>query len=125
MVVLKTEPAAAAVATAGAGNNNQQRAAKTAAATAATAAIAPPPPTAAMPCHWSLLPGEFLRHIVRAAAMVIDVACGPMAYKTQLSAYHYHLRRKPIVNFCDGMNKSDSDDIDIHEECFIFIVKIL
>jgi hypothetical protein len=28
--------------------------------------------------------GECLRRISRAAAMVIDVACGPMAYKTQL-----------------------------------------
>jgi len=31
----------------------------------------------------------FLRRITRAAAMVIDVVCGPMAYKTQLLAYHY------------------------------------
>ena len=38
--------------------------------------------------------------------MVINVACGPMAYKTQLLAYHYHLCRKPIVDFCDGMKKS-------------------
>ena len=76
--VLKTEPVAAAVATAGA-DKNQQRAAKTVAA-AAAAAVA----TAMMPCHWTLLPGKCLRHIARAAAMVIDVACGPMAYKTQL-----------------------------------------
>jgi hypothetical protein len=50
-------------------------------------------------CHWTLLLGEYLRRIARAAAMVIDVACGPMAYKTQLLAYL--LRRKPIVVFCD------------------------
>ena len=75
--VLKTEPVAAAVATAGA-DKNQQRAAKTVAAAAAAVA------TAMMPCHWTLLPGKCLRHIARAAAMVIDVACGPMAYKTQL-----------------------------------------
>jgi len=37
-------------------------------------------------CHWTLLPGECLRRIARAAAMVINVACGPMAYKTQLLA---------------------------------------
>jgi hypothetical protein len=35
---------------------------------------------------WMLLPGECLQRIARAAAMVIDVACGPMAYKTQLLA---------------------------------------
>jgi hypothetical protein len=29
--------------------------------------------------------------------MVIDVVCGPIAYKTQILAYH--LRRKPIVDF--------------------------
>jgi hypothetical protein len=68
VAVLKTEPAGA--------DNNQQRAAKTAAA----AAVA----TAAMPCHWTPLPDECLWHIARAAAMVIDVACGPIAYKTQL-----------------------------------------
>ena len=61
--------------------------------------------------------------IAWAAAMVIDVACGPMAYKTQLLAYHYHLRRKPIVDFCDGIKKSESDDID--KECSIFNVKTL
>jgi hypothetical protein len=44
------------------------------------------------------------------AVMVINVACGPMAYKTQLLAYL--LRRKPIMFFCDEMKKSDSDDID-------------
>jgi hypothetical protein len=33
----------------------------------------------------------------------------------------YHLRRKPIVDFCDGTKKSDSDDID--KECSIFNVK--
>jgi hypothetical protein len=37
-------------------------------------------------CHWTLLPGECLQSIARAAAMVINVACGPMAYKTQLLA---------------------------------------
>jgi hypothetical protein len=39
-------------------------------------------------CHWTLLPGECLQRIARAAAMVIDVACGlmAMAYKTQLLA---------------------------------------
>jgi hypothetical protein len=45
--------------------------------------------------------------------MVIDVACGPMAYKTQLVAYLFH--RKPIVVFGSGMKKSDSDDND--KEC--------
>ena len=53
--------------------------------------------------------------------MVIDVACGPIAYKTQFFAYH--LRRKTIVDFCDGMKKSDLDDID--KECSIFNVKTL
>ncbi len=53
--------------------------------------------------------------------MVIDVACGPMAYKTQLLAYLLH--RKPIVVFCDGTKKSDSDDID--KERSIFNVKTL
>jgi hypothetical protein len=48
-------------------------------------------------CHWTLLPGEYLGHITQAAAMVIDVACGPMAYKTQLLAYLLH--RKPIDVF--------------------------
>jgi hypothetical protein len=38
-------------------------------------------------CHWTLLPGKCLQHIARAAAMVINVACGPIAYKTQLLAY--------------------------------------
>jgi hypothetical protein len=38
-----------------------------------------------------------LPRIARAAAMVIDVVCGPIAYKTQILAYH--LRRKPIVDF--------------------------
>ncbi len=51
--------------------------------------------------------------------MVIDVACGPMAYKTQLLAQL--LRRNPIVIFCNGMKKSDLDDID--EECSIFNMK--
>ena len=72
-------------------------------------------------CHWTPLPGECLRLIPRAAAMVIDVACGPMAYKTQVLAYH--LRIIPIVDFCDGTKKSDSDDID--KECPIFNVKTL
>jgi hypothetical protein len=49
-------------------------------------------------CHWMLLPGECLRHIARVAAMVIDVACGPIAHKTQLLAYLLH--RKQIVAFC-------------------------
>ncbi len=53
--------------------------------------------------------------------MVIDVACGPMAYKTQLLAFL--LRRKPIVVFCNGIKKSDLDDID--EECSILNVKTL
>jgi hypothetical protein len=72
-------------------------------------------------CHWLLLPGECLQHITRAAAMVIDVACGLMAYKTQLLAYLLH--RKPIVVFCDGMKKCDSDDTN--KECSIFNVKTL
>jgi hypothetical protein len=42
--------------------------------------------------------------------MVINVACGPMAYKTQLLAYL--LRRNEIVVFCNGMKKSDSDGIN-------------
>jgi hypothetical protein len=50
--------------------------------------------------------------------MVIKVACGPMAYKTQLLAYL--LGRKPIVVFCNG---SDSDDID--DKCSIFNMKTL
>ena len=33
------------------------------------------------------LPGECSWRITRATVMVIDVACGPMAYKTQLLAY--------------------------------------
>jgi hypothetical protein len=37
-------------------------------------------------CHWTLLLDEHLLRIARAAAMVIDVASGPMAYKTQLLA---------------------------------------
>jgi len=53
--------------------------------------------------------------------MVINVVCGPIAYKTQILAYH--LRRKPLVDFCDGMKKSDSDDID--KEYSIFNVKTL
>jgi hypothetical protein len=40
-------------------------------------------------CHGTSLPGECLRRIARAAAMVIDVACGPMAYKTQFLAYSW------------------------------------
>jgi hypothetical protein len=57
---------------------------------------------------------------MRAAAIVIDVACGLMTYKTQLLAYT--LCWNPIVVFCDGMNRRDLDDID--KECSIFI-KIL
>jgi hypothetical protein len=57
-----------------------------------------------------LLPGKCLRRIARAAAMVIDVDCETMAYKTQLLAYH--LRRTQIVVFCDGTIKIDCDDID-------------
>jgi hypothetical protein len=53
--------------------------------------------------------------------MVIDVACGLIAYKTQLLAYL--LRRKPIVVFCDGMKKSDLDDIG--DQCSIFNMKTL
>jgi hypothetical protein len=47
-------------------------------------------------CHWTLLP-EYLQCIARVAAMVINVACGPMACKTQLLVYLLH--RKPIVIF--------------------------
>ncbi len=72
-------------------------------------------------CHWTLLLGECLQCFPWAAAMVIDVACGPMAYNTQLSAYL--LCRKPIVVFCYGMKKSDLDDIG--KECSIFNVKTL
>ncbi len=53
--------------------------------------------------------------------MVIDDACGPMAYKTQLLVYHLH--RILIVDFCDETKKSDSDDID--KECSTFNVKTL
>jgi hypothetical protein len=53
--------------------------------------------------------------------MVIDVACGPMAYKTQLLAEL--LGRKPIVVFCNGMEKSDLDDFN--NECSIFNMKTL
>ena len=74
-------------------------------------------------CLWMLLPGKCLRRIAWAvAAMLINVACGPLAYKTQILAYH--LRRKPIVDFCDGTNKSDLDDI-MDEECSIFNMKTL
>jgi hypothetical protein len=45
--------------------------------------------------------------------MVMDFACGPMANKTQILAYHS--RRKPIVDFCVGTKKSDLDDTD--KEC--------
>ena len=53
--------------------------------------------------------------------MVIDVACGPIAYKTEVLACH--LRRTPIVDFWDGAKKSDSDDID--KEFSIFHLKTL
>jgi hypothetical protein len=66
-----------------------------------------------------LLPGECLRHIAWAATMVINVACGPMAYKTQLLAYLLH--RKPFVVFYNGIEKSDLDDIN--KECSMFKVK--
>jgi len=32
--------------------------------------------------------GQVFVTFARAAFMVIDVACGPMAYKTQILAYH-------------------------------------
>ncbi len=67
------------------------------------------------------MPGECLRCIAWAAAMVINVACGPMANKTQLLAYLLH--RKPFVVFYNGIEKSDSDDID--KECSMFKVKTL
>jgi len=53
--------------------------------------------------------------------MVIDVACGPIANKTEVLAYH--LRRTPIVDFWDGAKKSDSYDID--KECSIINLKTL
>jgi hypothetical protein len=61
-------------------------------------------------CHWTLLLGECLQRIAREAAMVINVAYGPIAYKTHHLAFLLH--RKPIVVFCNGMKKSDSDDIN-------------
>jgi hypothetical protein len=70
-------------------------------------------------CHWTLLRGECLQRIAQVATLVINVACGPIVYKIQLLAYL--LCRKPIVVFCGGMKKSDSDDID--KECSIFNVK--
>ncbi len=72
-------------------------------------------------CHWTSLLDERLQRNARAAAMVINVACGPVTYKTQLLAYL--LCRKPIVVFCNEMKKCDSDDIN--EECSIFNVKTL
>jgi hypothetical protein len=72
-------------------------------------------------CHWMVLPGECLQSIAWVAAMVIDVACGPTAYKTQILAYLLH--RKPIVVFYDGMKKSDLNDID--DKCSIFNMKTL
>jgi hypothetical protein len=33
-------------------------------------------------CHWTLLLSECLQRIAQVAAMVINVAYGPMAYKT-------------------------------------------
>jgi hypothetical protein len=71
--------------------------------------------------HWTLQPGECLGRIAWAAAMVINVACVPMAYKTQLLACLLH--RKPIVVFCNGIKKSDLDDIN--KEYSIFNVKTL
>jgi hypothetical protein len=64
-------------------------------------------------CHLTLLLDECLQPIAWAAAMVINVACGPIAYKTQFLAYL--LRRKPIDVFSGGMKKCDSDDIT--KEC--------
>jgi hypothetical protein len=72
-------------------------------------------------CHWTLLPDECLQRIAWAAAMVTDVACGTMAYKTQLLAYLLH--RNQLLFFCNGMKKSDLDDID--EKCSIFNMKAL
>jgi hypothetical protein len=60
-----------------------------------------------------------LQRIAQAAAMVINVACGPMAYKTQLLAYLIY--RKPVVVFCNLMKKRDLDDIN--KECLIFNAK--
>ena len=68
-----------------------------------------------------LLLGECLQRIALAAAMVINVAYGPMAYKIQLLAYL--LRRNQIVVFCNGMKKSDSDDV--YKECLIFNLKTI
>jgi hypothetical protein len=45
-----------------------------------------------------LLAGQCLLRIAWAAGMVINVACGPMAYKTQLLA-QYQLCRKQILVF--------------------------
>ncbi len=45
--------------------------------------------------HWTLLPGECVRLIAQVATMIINVACGSMAYKTQLLVYLLH--RKPSV----------------------------
>jgi hypothetical protein len=45
-------------------------------------------------CHWTLLPGECFLRITRVAAMVINVACGLMAYKTQLLAYLLHEKKQ-------------------------------
>ena len=61
-------------------------------------------------CLWTPLPGEFLRRIARAAAMVIDIACGPIV-------------ENQLLIFAIGTKKSDLDDID--EECSIFNVKTL
>jgi hypothetical protein len=68
-----------------------------------------------------LMPGECLQRIARTAAMVINVACGPMAYKTQLLAQL--LCRKPIVVFCDGTKKSDLDNIN--NKCSMINMKTL
>jgi hypothetical protein len=53
--------------------------------------------------HWTLLLGKCLRRIAQVAAMVIDVAYGPVAYKTQLFAYLLH--RKPICCFLQWNEK--------------------
>jgi hypothetical protein len=39
--------------------------------------------------HWTLLSGESLQCIAQMSTMVINVACGPMAYKAQLWPISY------------------------------------